>query len=140
MKLQGKMRAIQKQKVRADRQIESSLLKRQHRQRRLPVAPLRLPRRIVGQKLLHRSPADLSQFFDRANLFPDKLTRVLPRLLHEIETEVGATVEEDDVLIIVESMKMEIPVEAPEDGRVVEIRVAEGQAIEEGDVLVVLEA
>jgi acetyl-CoA carboxylase biotin carboxyl carrier protein len=37
-------------------------------------------------------------------------------------------------------MKMEIPVEAPEDGRVAEIRVAEGQAIEEGDILVVLES
>jgi len=58
----------------------------------------------------------------------------------KIETQVGAEVEEDDVLIIVESMKMEIPVEAPQDGRVAEIRVAEGQAVEEGDVLVVLEA
>lgn len=58
----------------------------------------------------------------------------------KIETEVGAEVEEDDVLLIIESMKMEIPVEAPEDGRVAEIKVAEGQSIEEGDVLVVLEA
>jgi acetyl-CoA carboxylase biotin carboxyl carrier protein len=58
----------------------------------------------------------------------------------KIETTVGAQVEEDDVLLIIESMKMEIPVEAPEDGKVLEIKVAEGQAIEEGDVLVVLEA
>ncbi|MBJ20332.1 MAG: biotin/lipoyl-binding protein [bacterium] len=58
----------------------------------------------------------------------------------KIETTVGADVEEDDVLLIVESMKMEIPVEAPEDGRVVEIKVAEGQAIEEGDILVILDA
>lgn len=58
----------------------------------------------------------------------------------KIEVQVGDEVEEDDVLLIVESMKMEIPVEAPEDGRVAEIRVAEGQAIEEGDILVVLEA
>jgi biotin carboxyl carrier protein len=36
-------------------------------------------------------------------------------------------------------MKMEIPVEAPEDGKVLEIKVAEGQSIEECDVLVVLE-
>ena len=36
-------------------------------------------------------------------------------------------------------MKMEIPVESPEDGKVLEIKVAEGQAVEEGDVLVVLE-
>ena len=57
----------------------------------------------------------------------------------KIETSVGSDVEEDDVLLIIESMKMEIPVEAPEGGRVVEIRVQEGQAVEEGDVLVVLE-
>ena len=58
----------------------------------------------------------------------------------KIETQVGAEVEEDDVLLIIESMKMEIPVESPEDGKVLEIKVAEGQAVEEGDVLVVLEA
>ena len=56
----------------------------------------------------------------------------------KIETSVGSQVEEDDVLLIIESMKMEIPVEAPEAGRVAEIRVQEGQAIEEGDVLVIL--
>jgi len=57
----------------------------------------------------------------------------------KIETTVGAQVEEEDVLLVIESMKMEIPVEAPEAGRVVEIRAQEGQAVEEGDVLVVLE-
>ena len=57
----------------------------------------------------------------------------------KIEAKVGDEVEEEDVLLIVESMKMEIPVEEPEDGRVLEIRVQEGQAIEEGDILVVLE-
>ena len=57
----------------------------------------------------------------------------------KIEVEVGQQVEEDDVLIVLESMKMEIPVEAPEAGRVAEIRVQEGQSVEEGDVLVVLE-
>jgi len=57
----------------------------------------------------------------------------------KIETAVGDVVEEEDVLLIVESMKMEIPVEAPEDGKILEIRVAEGQAIEEGDILVVME-
>lgn len=57
----------------------------------------------------------------------------------KIEVEVGQQVEEDDVLVVLESMKMEIPVEAPEAGRVAEIRVQEGQSVEEGDVLVVLE-
>jgi len=57
----------------------------------------------------------------------------------KVECAVGDVVAEEDVLLIVESMKMEIPVEAPCDGRVVELRVAEGQAIAEGDVLAVLE-
>jgi len=57
----------------------------------------------------------------------------------KIETEVGAEVEEEDVLLILESMKMEIPVEAPRAGRVAEVRVSEGDSIEEGAVLVVLE-
>ena len=57
----------------------------------------------------------------------------------KIETEVGAQVEEEDVLVVLESMKMEIPVEAPSAGRVSEIRVAEGDSIEEGAVLAVLE-
>ena len=57
----------------------------------------------------------------------------------KIEKSVGDEVEEEDVLLIIESMKMEIPVEAPSAGRVAEIRVEEGQSIEEGDVLAVLE-
>ena len=57
----------------------------------------------------------------------------------KVETTLGASVEEEDVLLIIESMKMEIPVEAPEAGRVAEIRVAEGQSVEEGDILIVLE-
>jgi len=57
----------------------------------------------------------------------------------KIETTVGAQVSEGDILVILESMKMEMPVEAPADGKVVEIRCAEAQAVDEGDVLVVLE-
>ncbi len=57
----------------------------------------------------------------------------------KIETAVGAEVAEEDVLIIIESMKMELPVEAPTPGRVSEIRVEEGQSVDEGDVLVVLD-
>ena len=56
-----------------------------------------------------------------------------------IDVTPGARVEAGDVLIVVESMKMEIPVEAPAAGRVAEIRVEQGQSIEEGDVLVVLD-
>lgn len=53
---------------------------------------------------------------------------------------VGDSVGEGDEVAIVESMKMEMPVEAEEPGTVTEIRVAEGDAVDEGQVLVVTEA
>ena len=56
----------------------------------------------------------------------------------KIETKVGDEVKAGDVLVIIESMKMEMPVEAPEDGRVAAIRCRETQPVSEGDVLVVL--
>ena len=57
----------------------------------------------------------------------------------KIEARVGAQVEEEDVLLILESMKMEIPVEAPCAGRLSEIRVQEGENIEEGAILAVID-
>jgi len=57
----------------------------------------------------------------------------------KIEAEIGAQVDLEDTLLIIESMKMEIPVEAPCAGRVAEIRVREGESIEEGAVLAVIE-
>jgi biotin carboxyl carrier protein len=57
----------------------------------------------------------------------------------KITTQVGATVAEDDELMILESMKMEIPVTAPRAGTVKEIRVKETEVVKEGQVLVVLE-
>ena len=56
----------------------------------------------------------------------------------KIEKKVGDEVAQGDVLVILESMKMEMPVEAPEDGKVTEIRCKEAQPVSEGDVLVVL--
>lgn len=57
----------------------------------------------------------------------------------KIEVGVGDQVDEDDTVVILESMKMEIPVEAEEGGKVAEIRCSEGQSVAEGDVLLVLE-
>ena len=56
----------------------------------------------------------------------------------KIEVAVGDRVAADDPLIVLESMKMEIPLLAPKAGTVLEILVAEGEAIAEGDVAVVL--
>ncbi len=53
----------------------------------------------------------------------------------KIEKQVGDAVEEDDVIIVMEAMKMEIPVVAPSSGKVKEIKVSVGQAVEAGDIL-----
>ena len=63
----------------------------------------------------------------------------IPGNLLKIERAVGDTVEVDDVIMIIESMKMEIPVEAPCRGTIAQICVSEGDRIEEGIVLAVIE-
>lgn len=57
----------------------------------------------------------------------------------KIETRIGDRVAADAPIIILESMKMEIPVPAPMPGTVAEIRVAEQDPVEEGQVVAVLE-
>ena len=57
----------------------------------------------------------------------------------KIEVGIGDTVEEGDTVVILESMKMEMPVEAEDAGTVKEVNVEEGQAVSEGDTLVTLE-
>jgi len=57
----------------------------------------------------------------------------------KIEVAVGDSVDEGDTVVILESMKMEMPVEAEDAGTVKEVSVEEGQAVSEGDTLVVLE-
>lgn len=57
----------------------------------------------------------------------------------KIEKQPGDTVRAGDSVIVLESMKMELPVESPVAGRVSELRCAPGQAVEEGAVLAVVE-
>ena len=57
----------------------------------------------------------------------------------QVRTEVGATVAEGDELVILESMKMEIPVLAPCAGTVAEIRVAPDDQVTEGDKVVTID-
>ena len=58
----------------------------------------------------------------------------------KIQAKPGDTVEAEGEIVILESMKMEIPVLAPKAGIIKEIRVNEGEAIGEGQLIAVLEA
>jgi biotin carboxyl carrier protein len=51
----------------------------------------------------------------------------------------GDTVDDGDTLVILESMKMEIPVLSESSGRVISLAVAEGDVVQEGDVIAVIE-
>ena len=51
----------------------------------------------------------------------------------------GDTVEAGDTICILESMKMEIPVEAPVSGKLTRLEVAEGGVVQEGDVIAVID-
>jgi acetyl-CoA carboxylase biotin carboxyl carrier protein len=57
----------------------------------------------------------------------------------KVSVTAGDRVSEGDTLVILESMKTEIPVEAPHDGTVAEVLVAEGGSVGEGDVIAVID-
>lgn len=57
----------------------------------------------------------------------------------KIVVEEGETVEEDQDIVILESMKMEIPIPAEDDGTVKEIKVKEGDFVNEGDTIAIIE-
>ncbi|HLQ72273.1 MAG TPA: acetyl-CoA carboxylase biotin carboxyl carrier protein subunit [Bacillota bacterium] len=57
----------------------------------------------------------------------------------KIVVEEGETVEEDQDVVILESMKMEIPIPADDDGTIKEIKVKEGDFVNEGDIIAIIE-
>ena len=57
----------------------------------------------------------------------------------KIEARPGDRLSEDDPIIILESMKMEIPIMAPVDGTIIEIRVEEEDAVEEEQIVAIME-
>ena len=59
--------------------------------------------------------------------------------LWKITTEVGQHVEEDDTIMILESMKMEIPIMAPQAGTIKEILAKEGDVVQEGQTVAIIE-
>jgi acetyl-CoA carboxylase biotin carboxyl carrier protein len=69
----------------------------------------------------------------------EKITAPVTGTVWKIQVKVGETVAEGQTLVVLESMKMEMPVEAPSEGKVAAVHVTESQAIDEGDDLVTLE-
>ena len=67
-----------------------------------------------------------------------KVTAGAAGKVFKVEASVGQAVKAGDPVIILEAMKMEIPVVAPQDGTVASIDVAAGAAVESGDVLATL--
>lgn len=59
--------------------------------------------------------------------------------VQSVSVAVGDRVEAGQELVLLESMKMEIPVVPEESGTVIEVRVQPGEVVQEGDVLVVLQ-
>lgn len=57
----------------------------------------------------------------------------------KIEAAIGDMLVEDDAIAILESMKMEIPIIAPEDGKLIEVLVAEGDTVADGDIIARIE-
>jgi acetyl-CoA carboxylase biotin carboxyl carrier protein len=70
---------------------------------------------------------------------PEDVKAHITGVVFQITSKVGDAVGAGDPVIVLESMKMEIPVEAPRAGKVKEITVAEGQTVQEGDTVAVLD-
>jgi acetyl-CoA carboxylase biotin carboxyl carrier protein len=70
---------------------------------------------------------------------PEDVKAHITGVVFQITSRVGDAVAAGDPVIVLESMKMEIPVEAPRAGKVREIKVAEGQTVQEGDTVAVLD-
>ncbi len=68
-----------------------------------------------------------------------EITAHIAGTVWKVACEVGDELEEGDTVVVLESMKMEMPVEAEEPGVVLEIRCAEGQPVRAGETLVVLD-
>lgn len=67
-----------------------------------------------------------------------EVTAPMTGVVYQVPVAEGDTVAEGDGVVVLESMKMHVPVPAPRGGQVQEIRVKQGDFVEEGDVLFVL--
>jgi biotin carboxyl carrier protein len=70
---------------------------------------------------------------------PEEVRAQITGVVFQVVAAAGTRVGAGDPILILESMKMEIPVEAPRAGVVQAVRVAEGQTVQEGDVVALLD-
>ncbi len=69
---------------------------------------------------------------------PTKIKAIVTGVVWKVEKQPGERVASGDVIMILESMKMEIPIEATEDGTVQSLAVSEGDSVTEGQVVALL--
>ena len=70
---------------------------------------------------------------------PEDIKAHITGVVFQVVASPGDAVQEGDPVIVLESMKMEIPVESPRSGRVHAIKVEEGQTVQEGEIVATLE-
>ena len=69
-----------------------------------------------------------------------RVTSTMAGAVVRVEVHMGAVVDREQTLLLLEVMKMEIPVEAPAAGRILQVHVAAGEQVSEGQLLVTLES
>lgn len=70
---------------------------------------------------------------------PEEVKAHITGVVFQVLSKPGDQVNTGDPIIVLESMKMEIPVEAPRGGTVTEVRAKEGETVQEGDTVALLE-
>jgi acetyl-CoA carboxylase biotin carboxyl carrier protein len=85
------------------------------------------------------SDAGRGGLFEGIDMTTQTIRSEITGTVWKIVVQAGDALEADDTIMILESMKMEIPVVAPEAGRVVELLVAEGAPVREGQEVAVFE-
>ena len=101
-----------------------------------PAAPKAAPKAPAAPKAAPKAPAAAPKASDAAGSI--KVEAGAAGKIFKVEASVGQAVKKGDAVIILEAMKMEIPVVAPEDGTVASIDVAVGDTVEAGAVLATL--
>jgi biotin carboxyl carrier protein len=88
---------------------------------------------------MRRLPGGGRHIPDKERSMPEDVKAHITGVVFQITAKPGDAVAAGDAVIVLESMKMEIPVEAPRAGTVREIKVAEGQTVQEGDTVAVID-